>query len=100
MLSGHMIPELKKIGVIEKQLSDHKIGAGVDLSLEMPPIHMLALLAGDMTLRESGHADRKIALLPYESHELVGKSEAAGSGLEFATSWGGPTQGEQLADTH
>ena len=58
-LAGHEIAELEIIGVVEKQLREHEIRARVHLFLQMPPVGVLAVLAGDVAFGKTGDARRK-----------------------------------------
>jgi hypothetical protein len=82
-LAGHIIPEFKIIGIVEKQLGEDKIRAGVHLFLQMPPVGVFAFLAGDVAFGKTGDADGKIARFADEFDQLRGKLETAGCGLEI-----------------
>ena len=60
-LAGDMIAKFKIIRVVEKQLREDVVRAGVHLFLQMPPIGVFAVLAGDMAFGKTGDADGKIA---------------------------------------
>src|SRR5690349_9372936 len=66
-----IIAEGKVIGIVEKQLRDHEVGTAIDLVLEALPVDFLALLASDVSLGKSRHADAEAAKLPEQLHQLV-----------------------------
>jgi len=45
------------MAVLEKELGDHEVRAVIDLRLQPLPVHVLAFIAGDVPLGESGDAD-------------------------------------------
>jgi hypothetical protein len=69
-LFGEMLTELEIVRVVEEELGDDKVGARINLLLEMLPIRMLAGLAGDVPLGKSRAADAEAVLLADEFHEL------------------------------
>ena len=62
----------------------------------MPPIGVLALLAGDMALGKTGYADGEIPLLADKAHQLAGELEAAGRGLELSPAGRIAAQGQEV----
>jgi uncharacterized membrane protein YqjE len=81
--ADHMLAELKKVGVIKKQLGDDKIRAGIDFLFQMLPVHDLPLFARNMAFREAGNPDAEVALLPDEADQLVREFEPSRSRLKF-----------------
>ncbi len=69
--AGEVIVELEKVGVIEKKLGDDEVGAGGDFFAEKFPVRMLALLAGNVSLGESGGADGKAVELAQKADQFA-----------------------------
>src|ERR1017187_2157957 len=82
--AGNKIAKFKIVGVVEKQLREDEIRAGVRFFLQMPPIGVFAVLARYVAFGKAGDADGKIARLADEPDELRGEFEAAGRRLKFA----------------
>ena len=94
-----VIAELEEIGIVEKKLGDDEIRAAINLVLEPGPIHVFALLAGDVALGKTGGADGKAAQFADVADELVGKLEAALGFFEHAVAAGRiAAQGEDVFD--
>src|SRR5262245_57389067 len=54
---AQMIPEFKKVGVVEKKLCENEVSAGVDLFLQMLPVGILAFSASHVAFGKTGGAD-------------------------------------------
>jgi hypothetical protein len=94
--AGDVIAEFKKIRIVEKKLRDHKVRAGLDFFPQMPPIGVLALLAGDVAFGKTGDAGGKIPLLTDEIDQLGRIFKAAGRGLKFAAAGRVAAQGQNV----
>src|SRR6266704_824324 len=94
----HVVAKFIVVRVVKKQLSDDPIGARVNLSFQVTPIHVLAFFAGDVTFGKTGDADAEIVLFSNEPDQLAGKFEASGRGLELAAAGRVAAQGQDIAD--
>src|ERR1017187_5553174 len=85
--AGNKIAKFKIVGVVEKQLRENEVRAGVRFFLQMPPIGVFAVLARYVAFGKAGDADGKIARLADELDELRGEFEAAGRRGEISLRW-------------
>ena len=84
-LAAHVIPELKIVGIVEKQLSHDEIRAGIDFTFKVTPIGQLAGFAGNVAFGKTGDADAKVSLLPDKPNQLIGVLEAPWRQLKLAS---------------
>ncbi len=94
----YVVAEFKEVGVVEEQLREDEVRAGIHLLLQMLPIGVLALFARDMALGKTRHADREITLLANEAHQLAGELKSAGSDLELAPAGRVAPQRQEISD--
>src|SRR4030095_4887785 len=82
--AGEELATLEVVAVVEEQLRDHEVGTAVDLLLQPLPVYLLALLAGDVALRESGDANGERPDLTNALNQLIRVLEAAFGSDELA----------------
>src|SRR5690606_22445419 len=98
-LLGEVVVELEVVFVVEEELGEDEIGAGIDLGAEVEPIGVFAGGAGDVALGESGGANGESAEGANEGDEFCGILEAALGGDPGACAAGGiSAEGEDVLD--
>ena len=93
-----MIAKFVKVRVVEKQLRQHVIRAGVNFFFQVPPVNQLAFLAGDVAFGKAGGSDAEAVLLADELHQLAGKFKTAGRHFELAAARRIAAQREDVFD--
>lgn len=96
---SHVIPEFKKIGVVEEKLRQHEVRAGINLRFQVLPIHMFPLFAGDVSLRESRNPDAEAVKLPDEPDQFAGKLKSTRRHFELTTARWIAAQREDISDS-
>ncbi|MDB6123995.1 MAG: hypothetical protein JWQ71_2988 [Pedosphaera sp.] len=94
-----VVAEFKIVGVVVKQLGNDKVSAAINLLLQVIPIDMFALGAGDVAFRETGGANGESAQFAQETDELMGIFKAALGPGELAVAAGRvAAQGQDVGD--